>query len=260
MRSYQPSSDRRRGTSLALTIFAHLVIVFLLLRLAPALDPPQEPGRSLTVNMLPVGDNQSTATKSEKAPARAAQASRRTAPEPPAAPKPPTVDATVPPPELPPFPGYLVLNKSDFAASDVGKMPSRKSGGSAGRQLAAADGQGDGDAGETSASAGTGPGGQRLFNAEWYVEPSDSQLSPYLPKEVPPGSWAEIACRTAANYRVEDCVQLGDSRVGSGLSRGIRQAAWQFKVRPPRINGKPQIGEWVRIRIDFTRSGRSAGG
>ncbi|GAA0662157.1 protein TonB [Sphingomonas insulae] len=254
MRSYQPSSDRRRAFSLALTIAAHILIAVLLWRLAPTLDPPSEPGRSLTVNMLPVGDNNSTATKSAKAPARAARASRRTAPEPPAAPKPPTEDTPVPPVTTT-FPGYLVLSKNEFAASDVGKIPSRKSGGSAGKQVAAADGQGDGDAGETSASAGTGPGGQRLFAAEWYVEPAQSQLSPYLPANVPLGSWAEIACRTAANYRVEDCVQLGDSQAGSGLARSIREAAWQFKVRPPRINGKAQIGAWVRIRIDFSRKG-----
>ena len=255
MRSYQPSSDRRRATSLALTIAAHIVIFLLLWRLAPVLDPPAEPGRSLTVNMLPVGDNNSTATKSAKAPARAAQSSRRTAPEPPAAPKPPAEDLPEPPPVTTTFPGYLVLSRNEFAASDVGKMKSRKSGGSAGQQLAAADGQGDGDEGETSASAGTGPGGQRLFAAEWYVEPAQSQLSPYLPANVPLGSWAEIACRTAPNYRVEDCVQLGDSRVGSGLARSIREAAWQFRVRPPRINGKAQIGAWVRIRIDFRQKG-----
>lgn len=255
MRSYQPSSDRRRAVSLALTVAAHIVIAFLLWRLAPVLDPPAEPGRSLTVNMLPVGDNNSTATKSAKAPARAAQASRRTAPEPPAAPKPPAEDTPVPPPVTTTFPGYLVLSRNEFAASDVGKMPSHKSGGSAGQQVAAADGQGDGDAGETSASAGTGPGGQRLYAAEWYVEPAQSQLSPYLPANVPLGSWAEIACRTAPNYRVEDCVQLGDSRAGSGLARSIREAAWQFKVRPPRVNGKAQIGAWVRIRIDFSRKG-----
>lgn len=254
MRSYQPSSDRRRAISLGLTIAAHLLIVWLLLHLAPVFDTMKEPGRSLTVNMLPVGDNNATATKSAKAPARAARASRRTAPDPPAAPKPPAEDTPVPPPVETPFPGYLVLTRNDFAASDVGKMPSRNSGGSAGKQLAAADGQGDGDAGDSSAAAGIGPGGQRLYAAEWYVEPAQSQLSPYLPKEVPLGAWAEIACRTAANYRVEDCVQLGDSRAGSGLARSIREAAWQFKVRPPRINGKAQIGAWVRIRIDFTKS------
>ncbi|MCP3734367.1 hypothetical protein M9979_05680 [Sphingomonas sp. RP10(2022)] len=242
--------------SLALTIAAHLLIVWLLLTLAPVFDTNKEPGRSLTVNMLPVGDNDATATKSAKAPARAAQKSRRTAPEPPAAPRAPAVDASVPPPVDTPFPGYLVLSRNDFAASDVGKMPSRKSGGSAGQQVAAADGQGDGDAGETSAAAGVGPGGQRLYAAEWYVRPAQSQLTPYMPqRDVPAGSWAEIACRTAPNYRVEDCVQLGDSRPGLGLARAVREAAWQFKIRPPRINGKPQIGAWVRIRYDIVERG-----
>ncbi len=253
MRSYQPSSDRRRAVSLALTVAAHVLIAWLLWQLAPVFDPHREPGRSLTVNMLPVGDNNSTATRSAKAPARAAQASRRTAPDPPAAPKPPAEDRPVPPPVDTPFPGYLVLSKNDFAASDVGKIPSRKSGGSAGRQMAAAaEGQGDGDDGETTAAAGIGPGGQRLYAAEWYVRPAASQLNPYMPRNiVPAGSWAEIACRTAPNYRVEDCVQIGDSRPGLGLARAIREAAWQFKIRPPRINGKPQIGAWVRIHYDI---------
>ena len=223
MRSYQPSSDRRRAVSLALTIAAHLLIAWILWQLAPVFDPDREPGRSLTVNMLPEGDNNSTATKSAKAPARAAQANRRTAPEPPAAPKPPAVESPVPPPVDTPFPGYLVLSRNDFAASDVGKIPSQRSGGSAGKQMAAADGQGDGNDGETSAAAGIGPGGQRLYAAEWYTRPTASQLNPFMPqRDVPAGSWAEIACRTAPNYRVEDCVQIGDSRPGLGLARAIR--------------------------------------
>ena len=250
MRSYQPSSDRRRGISLALTIVAHLLIAFLLWRLAPTLDPPPEPGRSLTVNMLPVGDNQSTATKSAKAPARAtAKASRRTAPEPPAAPRAPAPDASVPPPVDTPFPGYLVLSKSDFAASDVGKMPSRKSGGGAGKQLAAANGAGDGDSGESSAAAGIGPGGQRLYKGDWYVKPSASQLDPYLPRNLPPRAWARVACRIIAGYRVEDCIGLDGSQ--PGLAERLRQAAWQFRVRPARINGKEQFGTWVVVTYDI---------
>ena len=101
------------------------------------------------------------------------------------------------------------------------------------------------------ALAGIGHGGQRLYAAEWYVRPSASQTGPYMPRELPAGSWGEIACKTAPNYRVEDCVQLGDSRPGLGLARALREAAWQFKVRPPRINGKPQIGAWVRIHYDI---------
>lgn len=252
MRSYQPSSDRRRAVSLALTIAAHILIAFLLWRLAPALDPPAEPGRSLTVNMLPVGDNNSTATKSAKAPARAAQASRRTAPEPPAAPKPPAEDTPVPPPVTTTFPGYLVLTKNDFAASDVGKMPSRRSGGSAGQQVVATDSQSDAVSGETTPVAGKTGNGESFYNGYPYDGFAGSQLGPYLPKNMPSGSWGQVLCRMAEHDRITDCVQYGDKSPGLGLARALRQASWQFRVRPPRINGKPLVGSLIRIRLDYT--------
>lgn len=249
MRSYQPLSDRRRAMSLALTIAAHLLIVWLLLRLAPVFDPPQkEPGRSLTVTMLPVGDNNASATKSAKAPARAAQASRRTAPEPPAAPRPPAEETPVPPPVDTPFPGYLVLSRRDFAASDVGRIPSQKSGGSAGKQLAAANGQGDDSMPSPAGKTGSG---ESFYDGYVYDGFAASQLNPYLPANVPTGSWGELLCRMAEHDRVTDCVQLGDSRPGLGIARGLRQAAWQFRVRPPRSNGKLWVGKLLRIHIDI---------
>jgi len=54
---------------------------------------------------------------------------------------------------------------------------------------------------------------------------------------------------------VVDCVPIAEYPQGSMMNRAILAAAWQFRVRPPMLGGQPQIGSWVRIRIDYT-SGR----
>ena len=50
-----------------------------------------------------------------------------------------------------------------------------------------------------------------------------------------------------------DVRAFGDPR---SIASAVRQAAWQFRVRPPRKNGRLMVGEWVSIRIDYTFSGR----
>jgi protein TonB len=75
-------------------------------------------------------------------------------------------------------------------------------------------------------------------------------LSGYLSTATGPG-WGLINCQTAPQFRVENCVLVGEGPQGSGIGRAVLAAAWQFKVRPPQIGGRPQVGEWVRIRIDY---------
>lgn len=171
----------------------------------------------------------------------------------------PDVPVAVTPVAPPPVPipgkvqwpeGFIELSRQDYAAADIRKMKRAEGGGQAGAGGGSAGAEGKGD----------GPGGVRLHNAQWYREPTDAEIAPYMPNNRPPGAWAVIACRTIEKYHVEDCQEMGESPVGSGLARALRQASWQFLVRPPRVNGKAQIGEWVRIRFDFTRTkGEGAG-
>ena len=148
-----------------------------------------------------------------------------------------------------------MLSRDQYAAIDVGSIL----GTAASRSESASVGGGSGSgsrgggtgtgSGNDSPSVGTGPGGQKLYAAEWYREPTHAEMVTYMPRNVAQG-WGVIACRTVERYHVDDCVVLGESP-GSGIARGMRQAAWQFLVRPPRIDGKSQVGTWVRIRFDI---------
>lgn len=94
-----------------------------------------------------------------------------------------------------------------------------------------------------------------LHNADWFRKPTDAQLGGYLPQSAAREGWGLVACQTIEKYHVENCRILDESPKGSGFGRAVQNAAWQFLVIPPRVNGKPQIGEWVRIQIDYTERG-----
>jgi protein TonB len=222
------SLDRRRAPALLLTLLVHLLLLLMLLKLSPPdwVRRRQEIG-PITFQLSP------DLPKAEQR--RAAGEVKRAGKAPPASPeKPPPLPA----PAMP----YLVPGLEHFDLRQVRSSATDTAAADQGRDSAAAYGPGE------------GPGGARLYAAEWYREPTSAELSYYLP----PGrvvGWAMIACQTVERYHVDNCRTLGDSPPGSGLARAIRQAAWQFLVRPPRIDGKPVIGAWVRIRIEFTEEG-----
>lgn len=165
--------------------------------------------------------------------------------------EPDIVPPPVPPVQPPPDANILWLTRPQYAASDIGQNQPQGP-----RNNADASGaeNGTGDApGDSRLAEGKGPNGEPIYVAEWYRRPTHAQLSPYIPERARgrPG-WGMIVCKTAPNYRVEDCRELGDAPRGTGYAGAVRQAAFQFRVRPPRKGGKSLVGALVNIRIDYT--------
>lgn len=221
----------RRAIAFALVILVHLLLTVMLLFLTPEL-------RKLPIpKVFELSSYEAPKPAEKQQPKKAASAAK---PQP-KTPKTPPIDTT-------PAPTGKLFDKVLFDAVDITKLPNQK----AGQTASAANSDGPDSQTVSGPGAGSGPHGETLYKAEWQREPTHAELAYYLPNGAPRGAWAEVACRTITNYRVEDCQELGDSPPGSRLAGAIRQAAWQFRVRPPRVNGALQVGAWVRIRIDFT--------
>lgn len=234
-----------RATSFALSVAVVLLLVFMLVKLGalPFVSPPK--AKPLTLLQLP--PEQSISPTHEKAVAKTRHAAHNASSH--AA----VAVASPPPPPTPPKPPvpWMVtpLTTEELASADIGTKPSRSDRATVGDP---ASGNGSGKDSVATYGPGEGPGGEQLFDPDWYSKPTDAQLAYYLPKGGAPEGWAMIACQTVEKYHVDNCHELGETP-GSGLARALRQAAWQFLVRPPRIGGRPMIGAWVRIRFDFNR-------
>jgi len=226
-------SARRRAVSLFLALGIEILLLLAFLGLDFTPRRPEFQGGTLSTFDL-ASDEESTASKAQK-PAPATHQTPR-----------PVLPAIKPKQILPPRPlDLLVMSKEELESADIAKLGSN----APGSQLAQGNAPGD------SERVGTGPNGEPLYAAEWYREPTNQELSTYLPKTMPEGGgWGLVACRTIARYHVDDCIELGQGPPGSHLAGAVRQAAWQFLVRPPRVGGKVMVGEWVRIRIDYSVS------
>lgn len=234
---------RARGLVLALLVEG--LVVLMLLTLAPKLMEREK--KTVDMAVFGVSPEPEPVTE-EKKPAPSPAAAAR-APEPsetPPDPRPPEPQPPTPPAEPQPPP---ILNIPLNRLPDIASLP-RIAAPSAPRRAAAGPPNLASLPGDTPRVEGRGPRGEPLYAASWFREPYNSELSGYLSTARGPG-WGLIACRTVPDFRVEDCVMIDEYPEGSNIARAVLGAAWQFRVRPPRLGGQLKVGEWVRIRIDY---------
>ena len=233
----------RRGAAAALALAIEALIALLFLTMVPAFKPRE-------TDKLKVFQVAKEREKPKAAPPIeiAKEDSKRrngggskpaNAPSEIVSPPPPVPDEATKPANV------LWLSRQDYRSSDI-----------AGKQgSVAGPGQGTGTSAESDSALadGKGPHGEKVYIAEWYRRPTDRELSPYIPERARGRSgWGIIVCRTVANYRVEDCQEVDDSPRGSGYAGAVRQAAFQFRIRPPRVGGKSLVGSLVWVRISYS--------
>lgn len=231
--------DRERGTALILALLVEALLILAVLSIG-LYDPPKPPGEPSLVS-VDVAAPPAPEQEQPKPELARAKAPLQTPQETPPVPVP-----TVAP--VQPAPPLIQLSRSQMAELDIARVPRQPSPPAAPPK--GTYGPVDTGVPGDSKRLGSAPNGQPMYAAAWYREPYDSELAGYLSTADGPG-WALIACRTAPDYRVEDCVGLGEYPQGSQIERAVLAAAWQFKVRPPRVGGVSKIGEWVRIRIEY---------
>lgn len=235
----RPSLGRRTASFLlALAIELLLLLAFFTLNFQD--KRPEFGGGTISTFDISAESEQDRSTAPQKKDEQQTAQNRPPRPVPPV-PKP---AIELPTPNL----DMLEVTREVYQAADISKLGSNAPGYVRSADAGSSGGARSGD----SQPIGTGPDGQPLYRAEWYREPTNAELAGYLPKSMPEGGgWGLIACKTASGYRVVDCVELDQGPAGSHLASAVRQAAWQFKVRPPRKGGKPIIGGWVQILIDY---------
>ncbi len=227
--------ERTTGVVVALLLEALLLLA--LLTLSQSKEPEQPPEVVVT------------AINSASEPEAVPEPPQDKQPEPSAAPTPQPVEPLPTPPEavVPPPPAPIPLRRDFPKSFDLSQIPKAPAPPQA--KPPTYGPQDNGFAGD-SKRVGTAPNGEPMYAAEWYREPDDTMLGNYLSTAQGPG-WGLIACRTVPDWRVEDCVAIGEYPERSNIARSVLAAAWEFRVRPPRLRGRNMYGSWVRIRIDY---------
>jgi protein TonB len=238
----------RRAVGVVAAVLVELLLLIALLTLGNGTQPGRPDGTALTT--FDASNTPEAPTPQPDKQATPEQAQADPVPQPPQpqqVPQPPQPSNAPQPAPNPP--ALIPLTRSQLAGGDITRAPvPAPAAGPPAPPRQAYGPQNTGGPADTQ-RVGTAPNGQPLYAARWYREPTDAELAGYLSTATQ--GWGLIACRTAPDYRVEDCVAEGETP-GSEMARAVLAAAWQFKVRPPRLGGQDRIGAWVRIRIDYS--------
>jgi protein TonB len=234
---YERPPLQRRASGLALAVAVNAGLVIVLWGMGKFAPEVKKASQALVVDLIPESHSAAAPAETEVAQKPVAHSETKPVIKPPpiVLPAKPTIAVPPMPPEKPS--PWIEMSKDELAAADIRNLPKA----------------GTGSAGD-SEIVGTGPHGEVLYAAEWARHPTDAELGGYLPANAPDG-FGLIACRTIPGDRVDDCIELDQEPRGSHLASAVRQAAWQFRIRPPRKNGVPLVGSWVSIRIDYERAG-----
>jgi len=229
----------RRATGFVAALAIEALLLALLLTLGQTREPKRQPLVSLTTFDARSEPKQPTPPKT---PSKSTPRNRQTAPpvqqQPQPAPE-PAKPAPTPPPMI-----SLPRSQANFSLASLPQLPSPPA-----KTEAPFGPQDTGTPGD-SKRIGTAPDGTPLYAARWYREPTNDELAAFGARAQAFGSsWGRIACKTAPDFRVEDCVEVDEYPENSHLAHAVLSAAWQFKVRPPWQNGHSLIGSWVQITI-----------
>jgi protein TonB len=235
--------DGRRALGFGVACLIEVLILLLLLTLGREQLPGVKEDRPTEVTFIAPEISEDAPKARRPEPERRAEA-RPVAQQPqPEEPRPPQPAQPAPAPPAPPVP--ILPMRFQLAPSAPAPQPAQPA-----RPVYGPVDRGRPSAFRDTERVGTAPNGEPLYAAEWYREPEEHMMHTYLSTANGPG-WGLIACRTAPDYRVEDCVPLAEYPEGSQINRSVLAAAWEFRVRPPRRGGQPLVGSWVRIRIDY---------
>jgi protein TonB len=227
----------RRAVGFAAALLLEGLLLLLLLTLGRSPEPEKKPLITLTSF-----DARSEPEHPPPQPETRPDTHRLTQP----VPHPPQPVTPTPPQPAPTPPPMIVLprDQANFSLANLAQNPAPPA------KAAPAYGPADTGSVGDSQRVGTAPDGSPLYGAAWYRRPTNVELAAFGSRAQNFGSaWGRIACKTAPDFRVEDCVIVDEYPENSHLANAVLSAAWQFKVRPPWKGGHAMIGSWVQITI-----------